>query len=725
MLPEGETMKKPLKITIIVLTVLLIVIATASLFVKSYLTEERMRALVIEIAEKSLNRKVVLGEIKVDLFRGIVVKDFEIREKESDAVFLKTKDFVLRYQLLPLLAKKLVIDKLSIVDVEIHLKTNPDGTYNFSDMAKTGNLQDQKDEKEKAAGLPVNLNVKEITIKNAKLSYVDTAGKLKKADVIMNAELGITGLSKNTLSSEGSFDSTVVEALLKDGNKIFKDIKTNVRYKIDLDMDTKQVTVHSIDADIFEIPINIKGTVNYGSETAYSLDMKVPDYTLSKIRKDITSAFLPEGMAIGGNVSMLLNINKKHDKESSLGVDGNVKMTMVSCTYQGTHLVLDGSLKLTPEMITLEGLKLIAGQNRADISGSVRNYKENPDLNVNIKSESIDLDDLFVSAPSSAKSQETAKGDETEKGQGSAKGDDVKKEPEPMNLKLKVNASLDIDKTRYKGISITNFRSRYELKENVFKIHYLNGNTLSGAFALKASVDLAQKGTRYNMTSDLNGVKIEEMINAFVPKVKGKLFGNLYGKAEITGAGTLPVNVKRNLKGKGAFAIKDGALKNAELSAGLLAILGLQELREIPIDKAKGHFTISKGIVYLTTLIGSKDMTIDETGTVGMDEKLDLGILVKVSDRLAPKLVSQSSIASFLSGEKGWTGLPLRVGGTISKPSYGVDTRAVGRKVREGVQKKIGEELFKILKKDQEKPSGTERKKSSRPSDHIKELFGK
>lgn len=701
MSPEGETMKKPLKILIIVLAFLFVVFAATSLFVKSYLTEERMRALVSEMAEKSLNRKVVLGEIKVDLFRGVVVKDFEIREKDSDAIFLKTKDFVLKYQLLPLLAKKLVIDKMSIVDVEIQLKANPDGTYNFSDMAERSKVQDQEDGAEKAAGLPVKLNVKGITIRNAKFSYVDTAGKLKKADVIMNAELGITGLSKNILSSEGSFDSIVAEALLKNGNKIFKDIKMDVRYKIDLDMDTKQVTVYSINADILNIPIYMKGTVNYASGTAYSLDINVPEHNLSRIRQDITSAFLPEGMALGGNVSMLLNINKKHDNEGSPDFDGHVKMAKASCTYKGMHLVLDGSLKLKPEMITLKDLKLIAGQNRADISGWARNYKESADLNINIKSKAIDLDDFFISALSAAKSHETAKGDEKEKGQASAKGDDGKKEPEPMNLNFKLNATLDIDKTRYKGISISNFKSRYELKDNVVAIPYLKGNTLSGSFAVKAAVDLAKKGTRYTMTSDLNGVKIEEMVNAFASKAKGKLFGTLSGKAEISGAGTLPVNVKRNLKGKGAFSIKDGSLKNSELSAGLLTILGLQELREIPIDKANGQFTITDGIVNLTTLIGSKDMTIDETGTVGMDEKLELGILVKVSDRLTPKLVRQSSIANFLSGEKGWTGLPLKVGGTISMPSYGVDTKAVGRKVKEGVQKKIGEELFKIILKNQ------------------------
>jgi uncharacterized protein involved in outer membrane biogenesis len=706
-------MKKILKITAIIFVVLIVLIVVVSLFVKSYLTEERMRALVLETTEKSLNRKASLGGINVSLFRGIVVKDFEIMGKNSKSAFLKTKEFVLTYQILPLLTKKLVIDKLSIEDVEIYVTANPDGTYNFSDMVKKDKSQDQKDEKEKTAGLPIDLNVKDIEIQNAKLGYVDTIGKLKKANVTMNAGLKITGLSKNILSSEGSFDATVAEVLLKDGNKNFKDIKTTVRYKIDLDMTSKQITIHSMNLDIAKIPVNITGTVNYTSSPAYSLVMNVPNCNLSEIKQDVTSAFIPKGMVLGGNISMLLNVDKKPENESPANFNGNVKMNRATCAYKNVNLVLDGTVKLTPEMMSLEGLKLVAGQNRADISGSVRNYKEYPDVNVNIKSPLIALDELFVTTTASAKAQETAK------------PDDFRKEPEPMNLKLKVNASLDIGKTVYKGVAITDFRSRYELKNNVFDIVYLKGNTLSGAFALKASMNLAQKGTTYNMNADLNEVKIEEIVNAFAPKAKGKIFGILSGKAAVSGSGTVPANLKRNLKGNGEFAIKDGFLKNTELSAGLLAILGLRDMKEIPIDKANSKFTISNGIVNLTTLINSKDMLIDETGSVGMDEKLDLGILVKVSDRLAPKLISQSSIATFLSSEKGWTAIPLRVGGTISKPSYGIDTRVVGRKVKESIQKKVGDELQNIIFKDKSKTSPTEQKKSSNPADRLRELFGK
>jgi uncharacterized protein involved in outer membrane biogenesis len=375
--------------------------------------------------------------------------------------------------------------------------------------------------------------------------------------------------------------------------------------------------------------------------------------------------------------------------------------------------------------LKLEGMKLFAGQNSAQIEGWVKTDRETPQVNVSVQSRSIRLDELLMAASPPAKPQETAKGDGGAPGQVSAQGPGGRKELEPIALKLNVDATVDIDQTRYKGISISHFRSRYELKNNVLNVPYLKGRTLSGAFALQGSVDLGQRGTRYHGTADLSGVRIEEMVDAFAPKARGKLFGALSGRAEVSGAGTLPENVKRNLKGKGAFAVQDGVLKNAELSAGLLAFLGLQELREIPMEKADGTFTISEGIVHLATQIGSKDMTIHETGTISMDESLDLAVLVKVSERLSLRLARSPSLSGVLTDEKGWTGVPLRVGGTLSRPSYGIDTKAVGRKVRDSLQKKIGEELFKRLPGAQGKPPGTDQEKGGGTGDFLKGLFGR
>ncbi|OPY65874.1 MAG: putative assembly protein [Syntrophorhabdaceae bacterium PtaU1.Bin034] len=697
-------MKKLVKIVIVVIAALLVLAGGLALLAKSYLSEDRMRALIIQTAEKSLDRRVVLGGIDISLFRGIVARDFEIYDKNSNEVFLRTDEFVLRFQFLPLLSKNLVIDKLRIVNARVNVKANADGTYNFSDMVKPGKVEDQ----EKAAGLPVNLNVKNISLENVKISYTDPAGKLAKADAVVNAEMRITGKSRTSFSSEGTIKAVVAQAVLRERNKTLKDINAEVNYKADLDMEAKQAALHALDIVLINMPVHIRGSVNYAAETAYSLDINVPGYNLAQFRKDILTIFLPAGAVLGGNVSAQLNVNKKPGKDIPPAVNGRVKLARTSIATQAVNLVLDGLVKLQPEIISLEGLKLIAGQNAADITGSVRNYMTYPDINMKISSRSIVLDDLIPSAPATP----------------GAPGTGAKKEPEPMNLKMHAVTELDIDSTRYKGIAITNFRSRGELKDNVLKIPHLNGNTLGGAVALTGTVDLGRRGYRYSMTPVLTGVKLEQVTKAFAPKAADKLFGSLSGKADISGAGTVPENVKRNLKGKGEFAVNNGSLRNSELSARLLAILGLQDLREIPLERANGRFTIANGTVNLTSTISSTDLAMDEKGTIGMDEKLDLGVLVKVSDRLSPRVVSKSPIARFLSGEKGWTTVPLRVGGTISNPSYGVDTKAVGSKVREGVQKKLGEELQKFLPKGQ--PQRQPGKEQNRPSgrDLLEGIFG-
>ncbi|MDD5233081.1 MAG: AsmA-like C-terminal region-containing protein [Syntrophales bacterium] len=696
-------MKKSLKIAIIAAAVLLAAFASLYLFLRSYLTDERVRAIVSELAEKSLNRKVLLGEADLSLFRGIVVRGIEIKEKDGETAFVKAKEFNLMYRFLPLLSGRLVIGRLGLLEPEVYLKKNPDGSFNFSDIGVSG-----EERKKEAAGLPFSLDIKKLSIEKARISYADPKGNPKKAELLLNADLGIGAVSDRTLSSQGSFSLTIVEAVFQGTAGLVRDVRADVRYKTDLDLERERITLHSVDAEIMKIPLQLQGSIDYAAGPAYSLDLEVQNADLSNIRNELISAFLPGAGNTGGKATVMLRAERKPGKESPVLYKGDVKLNRVSFAYKGIRPVMDGSLKLAPEVITIERIRLIAGDSSADITGSVKNYGAYPDADIDVRSESLPLDQLIVPAAPVSKPQTPGT------------------EPEPMNLKMRVSASLDIRQTQYKGIPIKNLKSRLELKENVLRIVSLTGNTLSGSFTLSGAANLARRGTAYNMAADLKGVRIEELVDAFAPpRARGKLLGILSGNAELSGAGTLPANVKRNLKGKGSFAVRNGSLRNAELSSGLLALLGLQDLREIPIQTAEGRFTVSGGIVNLRSLVESRDLGLEQTGTIGLDEKLDLGILVKVSERLAPKLVSQSAVARFLSSEKGWTSVPLRVRGTISDPSYSVDVRAAGRKAGEGVRKKLQEELLRRLPGAPEKAPDKDQKGIPAPGDVLKELFGK
>jgi AsmA protein len=702
-------MNRSLKIMLIAIAVLLSVFIILSFAVKSYLTDERVRTLVLENAERALGREVRLGDIKIGLFRGIVVRDMEVMEKGSAQTFVRATDFILRYQLIPLLKKKLIIDEISLNDSEIYLKKNADGSFNFSDIAKAEKISDEK-EKKKSSGLPLSMDIRKISVRNSKINYTEPAGKLKRADLLLNAEMDLAETSRGLLSSTGELEIILAEAWLRDRQQPLKSVNTAFKYKVDADIKSGMITVHSIGGDIMAAPFTVQGIIGSPEEPVLSLDIKLPNINLADLR-GLTSQLVPDALAADGSLMLILNI-KKPGEESPLIFSGDMTINGLSFNYKGFRPVFNGSINLTPEIIRLQNLRLHAGQNSADITGSVKNYMKYPDIHVALKSNSLSLDELFPAAAQPEKPQTAPE-----------KSSSSKQEPEPMDLKLRMAASLDIGKTSFRGVQISNLRSSLELKENKLRIATLKGNTLSGSFAFSSIIDLARRGTGYDVDLNLDGVKLEEVVSAFAPKAKGKLFGTLAGKAAISGAGTVPDNIKKNLKGKGNFSVKDGVIKNAELGEGLLAFLGLQELREIPIQKAEGNFKIGGRTVELTTLISSKDLVLNQKGTIGMDEELDLDVLAKISERLSPKLLTQSGISRFLSEEKGWTSIPLKIGGTLSKPSYAIDTRAVGKKAGESIQKRIGEELFKSLQKDREEPSGTEQKKRSAPEDLIRDLF--
>jgi AsmA protein len=188
-------MKTFLKIALALFLAVVVVIGGLTLFAKSYLTDERIRSYLVDAAERSLGRKVGLGAIQVSIFKGISVKDFEIKEKDADAPFVKAESFVLRYQLLPLLSKSLVIDELKLVNARLHVQKNADGTFNFSDIGGQSGKQGTKGQPSESAGLPVALNVRSFSLINTVMEYAEPAGKLLKARILIDADLGISSPS--------------------------------------------------------------------------------------------------------------------------------------------------------------------------------------------------------------------------------------------------------------------------------------------------------------------------------------------------------------------------------------------------------------------------------------------------------------------------------------------------------------------------------------------------
>ena len=237
-------MKKLLKVAGIVVGVLVLLVIGVSIFVKSYLSSDRLKPIILPKVEAMTGRKVQLDEINVSLFSGIVAKGLSVKEKDGQRDFLKIGRFVLSYKLLPLLKKQLVISKIEIVSPSISVKKERGGEYNFSDMMGKTSQEPQKpsgpEHPSEHKSLPVSVIADRLVIRDASLNFVDETKGLPDVSLALDAEF------KGSLEKDGTprMDFGVI-SIKKIGAKL-KDREIKVSGKIDMDAKTLRANLQTL-----------------------------------------------------------------------------------------------------------------------------------------------------------------------------------------------------------------------------------------------------------------------------------------------------------------------------------------------------------------------------------------------------------------------------------------------------------------------------------------------
>ncbi|MDH4320471.1 MAG: AsmA family protein [Desulfobulbaceae bacterium] len=221
-----------------ILLLVAVVLVGLSLFIRFYLTEERMKALIIPAAETALGRTVTLGAIDVGLFSGITVTDLVVKEADNTTNFLSMGRFVLHYDLLPLLAKKLVISEVTIDRPDCRVTRDINGRFNYESLALLAKKPDTPEEK---TALPFALVVDRVTLSNAHIIVSDARKELPEIDATASANVGVEiGASLAELKYQGDFDfvSDIVYGEAKPhvtGKGTFDNSKAGCTLTIDID----------------------------------------------------------------------------------------------------------------------------------------------------------------------------------------------------------------------------------------------------------------------------------------------------------------------------------------------------------------------------------------------------------------------------------------------------------------------------------------------------------
>lgn len=792
-------MKKLFRVTGIILAILLLLVVVLTVVARVLITPERIRAAVLPMAREALQREVELGEISISLFRGITLQDLNVREREGTESFIAADRVVLRYQLWPLLFKRVVVDEVRLEAPRIRIERLADGSFSFSDLLPaeaTAAAAETSTAAPEPSASSIDLLVSEVAISDGLVVFLDRVvsstapleyklaslnvtasdislekefplsvqamingspleitGKVNAASRSGQARVrlddldvtvfspyfagqlpGKLGSLKLTLdlTADGSADGVATSGriemkqidlvldALKDAP--LRGASASLDYKLKADLAQTRLSIEEAKAVFNDIPLLLSGTVdNYAAAPIIDLQATMADLDLRQAIAALPAALMPavKGLDPAGTINLTAHLVGPVDKGAELLRTVEVRLSGVQANVGGLRPALGGQLSLQGDTLVSRDLSVVAGDNRAAIELEVSNLFGRPiSVSSRVTSERFHLDPLLQGAAASA---------EAAASQPKAPPS-TPSEVGPIDLPLRADGSVQIGQTVYKGLTVENFDLRYRLEKNVLTVDRMTGRVARGSFEQTARVDLGKKGLDYATRLVLKEVQAEALVNAFAPKAAGTVFGALNLNADLSGRGTLPETLKRNLSGSGAFQLADGKLTGAGLVRGLADFVNLDELRTLSFRQAKGTFSVTNGKVSLNSDFSGSDVRFAPQGTVGLDGALDVGLDLRLSPMLTGKLDRRGNVAQFFTDAEGWGQLPLKAKGTIGAPRFALDTSAVKGKVkeraREEIEKKLQEKVFdKLAPKEGEE--GSQEPAKQMLEEGLKKLFGR
>lgn len=562
-------MKKKFMTLLTVIAAGVIIFIVLTLVLNNLLTEERMKAMLIDPAEQKLGRQVTIGSAVVSLLSGISINDIRIKEADKETDFVSIKAFRLRFEILPLLNKELVIKEIIVDEPQARFVRKADGTFNFDDI-KLGEKEDElmpAAEDPSVETLPLALTFDQININQAAFTFIDETEGLpainSKADLTMSVQLG----------------------------KTIADLKYD------------------------------------------------------------------------GDFSMLAN-----------------------CEYQGHQAVLQLACKINEKIFSFGG-SLTVGFEKANINGQVANYTTIPEIELNIDSQSIDLDKL------ASLKQFTTDSEEAEQ---IAQPNSAENGAPPPDLKLSAKGKVRIKELTVNQVQVKNIDLQYLLKNNVISLEKLKADIFGGNIHGEFAADISSHEPTFEGKIDAKDIQTPEIMK-YLKKPAEYLSGDLSAYLVLLGSGKEWPTIKKTLDGEGQFSLVDGGLHNTPITTALATLLGIAELRDLNIGKFYGDITIQQGQVRMDADLDSEDIEAQMQGTVGLDGDVNLPIKLRLSREHSASLQNKAGFTSYLADDDGRTTLHLKLKGSVQEPKLSLSSAGVRKQVGKVLEKKIAAEISRAI----------------------------
>ncbi len=203
-------MSKLLKIFVGISVVLLLLIVVTFFLVSRYLTEERIKGILIPPLEEATGLKVDIGGIKRSGLAGVKVINVSFLDPKEKEEVLSSKEIKLSLQLMPLLHGELSIAELIFVEPKVFIVREKNGRFNLERYFLSKKKPPSK--KEKEAPSKFVFVFQNLRVKKARISFLDTREELPPVQALLSLAAHLSfDKGRLFLEGDGTLDTLVSE----------------------------------------------------------------------------------------------------------------------------------------------------------------------------------------------------------------------------------------------------------------------------------------------------------------------------------------------------------------------------------------------------------------------------------------------------------------------------------------------------------------------------------
>ena len=406
---------------------------------------------------------------------------------------------------------------------------------------------------------------------------------------------------------------------------------------------------------------------------------------------------LPSGLAMKGAISI--------DASARGPIDDPLKMIIGGTATLSGFEFSDHSLKepikdiaatltLSGDRANLTGLAASLGRSRVQGACTISRFAR-PVLDVDFVVPLLDVDELLSFLPAEGAAPRPA---------GAPSGG----APASMLRDVTVRGNLAVNEAKAMNLKLTGAHARLDVANGEAQLHDVRAALYGGTLAGAVTTGLIETGPPFSMTAKVQGVDFNALCTDFSKDLAGLIHGTLETSLDVKGRGLDTDGLRKNLTGGAGLSLRNGKLTSFGFLKQLASVLEAAGGRgigkdETPFDSLTGTFDIKGGRAATQDLrLDSADLDISGKGSIGLDQSIAMHAGVVLSPAVSADMVAKTAkLKSFVNG-KGELALDLKVGGTLQKPSIGIDANMLKRAAEESLKKKGTDALRRLF--DKKKP---------------------